>query len=98
MSSEIKQILTSDGVPLAESLKKAERKNKIKALLFFLLITYISPIAEMFTRSIDDKMITKMLPKTFKAMENWDGKELPPEEVFASFLYDYKILVENKTQ
>jgi putative spermidine/putrescine transport system permease protein len=44
------------------------------------------------------RMITKMLPKTFKAMENWDGKELPPEEVFAGFLYDYKILVENKTQ
>ena len=52
----------------------------------------------MLTRSIDDKMITKMLPKTFKAMENWDGQELPPEEVFASFLIDYKILVKAKTQ
>jgi putative spermidine/putrescine transport system permease protein len=52
----------------------------------------------MFTRSIDDKMITKMLPKTYKAMESWDGQELPPEEVYASFLSDYKVLVKNKTQ
>ena len=98
------KILTSDGVSLEESLKKAEKKNKVKAfllvapLLLFLLITYIFPIGEMFTRSIDDKMITNMLPKTFKSMEKWDGNELPPEEVFASFLSDYKVLVKNKTQ
>ena len=104
METEIKQILTSDGVPLEQSLKKAERRNKIKAfllvapLLLFLLITYIFPIGEMLTRSIDDKMVTNMLPKTFKAMESWDGQELPPEEVFASFLIDYKILVKAKTQ
>ena len=98
MSSETKQILTTDGIPLEISL----RKNKIKAfllvspLLLFLLITYIFPIGEMFTRSIDDKMITNMLPKTFKSMETWDGKELPSEEVFASFLSDFKILVDKK--
>ena len=102
MSSETKQILTTDGIPLEVSLKKAEKKNKIKAfllvapLLLFLVITYIFPIGEMFTRSIDDKMITNMLPKTFKSMETWDGKELPPEEVFESFYYDYKVLVENQ--
>ena len=39
------KILTSDGVSLEESLKKAEKKNKVKAfllvapLLLFLLIT-----------------------------------------------------------
>ena len=102
MSSEINKILTTDGVPLEESLKKAEKKNKIKAfllvcpLLLFLIITYIFPIGEMFTRSIDDKMITNMLPNTFKSMENWDGKEMPEEEVFKSFYSDFKILVEQK--
>ena len=102
MSSETKQILTTDGIPLEVSLKKAERKNKIKAfllvapLLLFLVITYIFPIGEMFTRSIDDKMITNMLPKTFKEMESWDGQELPPEEVFSAFYYDYKALVEKQ--
>ena len=104
MNLKTQEILTTDGTPLSISLKKSERKNKIKAfllvapLLLFLLITYISPIAEMFTRSIDDKMITNMLPKTFKAMESWDGQDLPSEEVYASFLSDYKDLVKNKTQ
>ena len=74
MSTEKHKILTTDGIPLEESLKKAERKNKIKAmllvapLLLFIIITYIFPIGGMFTRSIDDRMITNMLPKTFKSM------------------------------
>ena len=61
MSSETKQILTTDGIPLEVSLKKAERKNKIKAfllvapLLMFLIITYVFPIGDMLFRSIDDK-------------------------------------------
>ena len=103
MSSETKQILTTDGTPLEVSLKKAEKKNKIKAfllvapLLLFLIITYIFPIGEMLFRSVDDRMVTNMLPKTFKAMEKWDGKELPSEEVFEAFYLDYKFLVEEKT-
>ena len=101
MNTETK-ILTTDGIPLEVSLKKAEKKNKIKAfllvtpLLLFLLITYVLPIGSMFTRSIDDRMITNMLPKTFASMEKWDGKELPSEEIFKSFYLDFKVLVENK--
>ena len=102
MSSETQQILTTDGIPLEVSLKKAERRNKIKAfllvapLLLFLIITYVFPIGDMLMRSVDDKMVTGMLPKTFKAMENWDGKELPEEEVFAAFHEDFIKLVEEK--
>jgi len=104
MNTETKQILTSDGIPLEKSLKKAEKINKFKALLLvvplllFLIITYIAPIGELLTRSVDDKMVTNMLPKTFEAMKKWDGQELPSEEVFASFLSDYKVLVKAKTQ
>ena len=102
MSTETNKILTTDGIPLEESLKKAERKNKIKAfllvspLLLFLIITYIFPIGEMFTRSIDDKMITNMLPNTFKSMEKWDGQDMPEEDVFKNFYIDFKNLVEKK--
>ena len=102
MSSDTNKILTTDGIPLEESLKKAERKNKIKAfllvspLLLFLIITYIFPIGEMFTRSIDDKMITNMLPNTFKSMEKWDGQDMPEEDVFKNFYIDFKNLVEKK--
>ena len=77
MSKE--QILSSDGLPLEVSLKKAERKNKLKAvalvapLFLFILIIYIFPIGDMLFRSVDDRMITKMLPKTFAAMEKWEA-------------------------
>ena len=81
------QILSSDGLPLEISLKKAERKNKMRAMLLvgplflFLLITYIIPIGDMLFRSVDDRMITKMLPNTFAALEKWDGKDLPDEKL-----------------
>ena len=104
MSSETNKILTTDGIPLEVSLKKAERKNKIKAfllvapLLLFLLITYVFPIGDMLMRSVDDKMVTEMLPKTFKAMEKWDGQELPEEEVFEAFYLDFRQLVDEKRE
>ncbi len=101
MSKE--QILSSDGLPLEVSLKKAERRNKLRALFlvaplfFFILIIYIFPIGEMLFRSIDDRMITNMLPKTFKSMEQWDGKELPEEPVYAAIYEDLSFLKKNKT-
>ena len=104
MSSETQKILTTDGIPLEVSLKKAERRNKIKAfllvapLLLFLIITYVFPIGDMLMRSVDDKMVTEMLPKTYKAMEKWDGKELPPEEVFEAFYIDFRKLVDEKRE
>ena len=104
MSSETQQILTTDGIPLEVSLKKVERRNKIKAfllvapLLFFLLIVYISPIVGMLFNSVDDRMVTNALPKTFKAMEDWDGKELPSEKVFEAFYFDFQKLIEEERE
>ena len=104
MSSETNKILTTDGTPLEVSLKKAEKKNKIKAfllvapLLLFIIITYVFPIGDMLMRSVDDKMVTKMLPKTFKSMEQWDGEDLPPEEVFEAFYLDFQKLVEEERE
>ena len=101
MSSE--KILSSDGIPLEESLKKAERKNKLKAVLLvaplflFILIIYIFPIGDMLFRSVDDRMITKMLPKTFVAMDKWDGKDLPEEPVYKGLYEDLSLLKKNKT-
>ena len=101
MSTE--QILSSDGIPLAISLKKAERRNKIRAallvapLFLFILFVYVFPIGEMLFRSVDDRMISGMLPKTFKAMEKWDAKDLPEEPVYAALYEDLSYLKETKT-
>jgi len=101
MSTE--QILSSDGLPLEVSLKRAERRNKIRAVLLvaplflFILIIYVFPIGEMLFRSIDDRKISGMLPKTFTAMEKWDAKNLPEEPVYAALYEDLSYLKETKT-
>ena len=93
MSSEI---LTTDGVPLKQSLKKAERKNKIRALLLvsplliFIFFTFIVPIGSMLTRSTDDSYINNVFPKTFKVYQKWDRQGLPPEEVYAAMFIEIK--------
>ena len=102
MSSE-KIIYSTDGLPLEVSLKKAERRNKLRALFLvaplflFLVITYLFPLGDMLFRSIDDRMITSMLPTTYKSMEQWDGKELPEEPVYAAIYEDLSFLKKNKT-
>ena len=96
-------ILTTDGIPLKVSLQKSERRNKIRAVLLvaplflFVLIIYVFPIGDMLFRSVDDRMITKMLPKTFNAIEKWDGKDLPDEDVYKGLFEDLTYLKKNKT-
>ena len=85
--STAEQILTTDGIPLKDSLKKTERRNKIKAfllvfpLLLFIIVTFIVPIFDMLGRSIDDSQINTVYPKTFEEYGKWDknADELPPE-------------------
>tara|TARA_X000000950_G_scaffold286465_1_gene395444 strand:+ start:509 stop:1768 length:1260 start_codon:yes stop_codon:yes gene_type:complete len=97
MSENIKsEILTTDGVPLKESLKKSERKNKIRAillvapLLIFIFFTFVVPIGSMLTRSTDDSYINKVFPKTFKVYKKWDRQGLPPEEIYAAMFLEVK--------
>ena len=90
------QILTTDGVPLKVSLKKTERKNKIKAfllvfpLLLFIIVTFVIPIADMLTRSVDDSQINEVYGNTFKEYIKWDKEKdkLPPEEVYKALFDD----------
>ena len=54
------QLLTNDGVPLKESLRKSLRRSKIRSFLLllppllFLLIMFVTPIGSLLSRSIDD--------------------------------------------
>ena len=91
MSQTVKgEILTTDGIPLKVSLKRAERKNKIRALFLvlplalFITVTFVIPIISMLTRSVDDKQINTVIPKTFEIYKQWDQKELPSEEMYAT--------------
>ena len=84
------QILTTDGLPLKVSLRKTERKNKIRAfllvfpLLLFIIVTFVVPIGDMLLRSVDDSQINNVYSKTFEEYNKWDSEndELPPEAVY----------------
>ena len=84
------EILTTGGIPLKVSLKRAERINKFRAfglvlpLALFIIITFVIPIIAMLTRSVDDKQINTVFPKTFELYKQWDRKELPTEEMYAT--------------
>ena len=89
-------ILTTDGIPLKVSLKKAERVNKIRAfllvlpLLAFILITFLVPIGDMLARSVDDRQINTVFPKTFEVYKKWDRQGLPSEEVYKTMFFELK--------
>ena len=89
-------ILTTDGIPLKVSLKKAERINKIRAfllvlpLLAFILITFLVPIGDMLARSVDDRQINTVFPKTFEVYKKWDRQGLPSEELYATMFFEVK--------
>ena len=90
------QILTTDGIPLKVSLRKTERKNKIRAfllvfpLLLFIIVTFVVPIGDMLLRSVDDSQINNVYSKTFEEYNKWDSEndELPPEAVYEAIFND----------
>ena len=92
------QLLTNDGVPLKESLRKSLRRSKIRSFLLllppllFLLIMFVTPIGSLLSRSIDDININKVLPQTFAQYELWEDKStIPSEEMFAAVINDIRI-------
>ncbi len=89
-------ILTTEGIPLKVSLQKAERRNKIRAillvapLLLFILFTFLIPIGDMLMRSVDDSHINTVFPKTFKEYKKWDRQDLPSEELYKTMFFEVK--------
>ncbi len=89
-------MVTADGTPLRTSLRRAERRRRIAALLLvmpllvFLMISFIIPIAQMLWRSVDNPQVVNALPRTLEALEDWTpGTELPDEPVFAALHADF---------
>ena len=92
------QLLTNDGVPLKESLKKSLRRTKIRSFLLllapllFLLIMFVTPIGSLLSRSVDDISINIVLPETFVQYELWEDKsQIPNEEMFAAVINDIRV-------
>ena len=89
-------VLAADGTPLKRSLARALRQQKLRALmliaplLIFVLFSFLLPIANMLTRSVENDIVSNTLPLTVVELQNWDSDsgELPGEEVYAAFVTD----------
>ena len=89
-------MLAADGTPLKESLGRALRRQKIRALmliaplLLFVLLTFVVPIVSMLFRSVENQIVSGTLPGTVVALEQWDseGGEAPSEDVYQNLFFD----------
>ncbi len=104
-SLETGEVLAADGTSLKRSLARALRMQKMRALmliaplLFFILATFVLPVADMLYRSVENQIVSDTLPKTVIAIAAWDpdSGEAPDEAVFAALAADIKQAVANKT-
>ncbi|SIO37666.1 putative spermidine/putrescine transport system permease protein [Rhodovulum sp. ES.010] len=97
-------VLAADGRPLKQSLRRALRAEKLRALaliaplLIFVLVTFIAPIADMLFRSVENQIVSETLPRTAQALQDWDHNsgDLPPDDTLAAFTYDMVAAAERK--
>ncbi len=89
MNTKVKrQILAADGTPLKVKLAQTNRRRQLRAiwlvapLFLFVSATFLVPIADMLFRSVDDPVVSTLLPNTTKALDTWNGQGLPDELVF----------------
>lgn len=88
MTSIAAPLTTADGQPLKVSLRRAQRRSRLRAvalvlpLFLFLVVSFLMPIAEMLLRSVENPEIVELMPRTTEAIRDWDGEGLPPEAVF----------------
>ncbi|MDX1709762.1 MAG: hypothetical protein R3316_01330 [Rhodovibrionaceae bacterium] len=100
---DLEVMTTADGTPLKVSLRRAMRRNKIKAVLLvaplflFIFFSFLMPILDMMWRSVENPEVPSTLTRTAEIIEQWDGKGLPSEEIFTAMVGDLKEAGEART-
>lgn len=85
------------------SLRRANRGLRIKALLLvvpmllFLFVAFLVPLADMLFRSVENDTIIQVFPKTVEALADWEGNDIPSEQVFAIFAAEMQVGKKNRT-
>ena len=97
-------VLAADGRPLKQSLNRALRAQKLRALaliaplLIFVLVSFIAPIGDMLFRSVENQIVRDTMPRTVAALADYDAAAggLPRDEVFEAAYYDVFYAAERK--
>ena len=57
-------------------------------LILFLALVFVLPIVLLLKTSVDNPEPAAVLPQTYTALRDWDGKSVPEEKVFAALAAD----------
>lgn len=93
----------ADGTPLKTKLRQAERREVLRAfgliapLFLFIVISFLIPIIIMLKNAFYDPDVRDSLPQTIQLLSQWDGKDVPSEDVFAAFAAELKAASKAKT-
>ena len=86
-----------EGSPdLRAALRRARLRRQaiavalIAPLMLFLIVNFVVPVGLILIRSVDDREVGTVLPRTFAAIKAWDGVGLPNDETFAAFYADLR--------
>ena len=60
----------------------------IAPLLLLVVAGFILPIGYTMIKAVENPEVTAALPRTAVALENWDGRDLPPEAAFRALIED----------
>ena len=96
---------TADGVPLKTSLRRATARRRVRTFLLvvpilaFLMVTFVFPVVDMMFRSVDNQIVSSVLPRTTLAIQSWNpaSEELPPEFVYEALVLDIQESFKDKT-
>ena len=86
-TSQKMMLLAADGTPLKLSLSRSLRQQKLRALLLisplliFVTLTFVLPIGNMLFRSVQNDIVSNIMPHTVIALEDWQPErdQLPEE-------------------
>ena len=89
-------LLAADGTPLKLSLSRSLRQQKLRALLLisplliFVMLTFVLPIGNMLFRSVQNDIVSNIMPHTVIALEDWQAErgQLPEDSAFKAAFYD----------
>ena len=95
-TSQKMMLLAADGTPLKLSLSRSLRQQKLRALLLisplliFVMLTFVLPIGNMLFRSVQNDIVSNIMPHTVIALEDWQPErgQLPEETVYKAAFYD----------
>jgi putative spermidine/putrescine transport system permease protein len=80
------------GRALGVSLRRAERTQRVRALLLvlpaigFLVVAFVVPILSMLVVAVQNPELREVMPRTAAAMMAWDGIGVPPPATIAVFV------------